>query len=129
MIRLLLRLFGIKDYEVCQSCETLKQQILYERAERQRLTETLLDLVKPKPPAPLVEPAVMEPIKPMNTFSQRRKILEEEDRKNNDLLTNSKNLAMPDEAFSRKISYVSPVKSTEVLEKEVGIETEAQKNG
>jgi hypothetical protein len=127
MIRLLLRLIGIKDYEVCQSCETLKQQILYERAERQRLTETLLDLVKPKPPAPLPEPVVMEPLKSTNTFSQRRKILEEEDRKNNDLLTNSKNLGMPDEVH-KKITYAVVPRSTEVLEKELGV-SENQTNG
>lgn len=77
MIRLLLRIFGIKDYEVCASCETLKQQLLLVNAEKKELTETLVRMINPKV---VQSPTMHVPnFKSAGaTFSQRRAKLEEQ---------------------------------------------------
>lgn len=126
MIRLLLRLFNVRDYEVCQSCETLKQQLEYERAEKQKLTDTLLEIIRPKPVIVPERTVELQPAKMISTFSRRRAVLEEEDRKNAQTVATSENLGMPDEVRKRRpIEYVSPpeVKSTEQIEAEVGIQS------
>lgn len=119
MIRLLLRLFGIKDYEVCQSCETLKQQLSYERDEKQRLTNTLLEIIRPK----VVEAAPIE----MNQiaqssalFSRRRAALEAKDRAEAQILRERKHVGMPDNIKDIK----SIDTSVEKLEQELEIEEE-----
>jgi hypothetical protein len=111
MIRLLLRLFGIKDFEVCQSCETLKQQLVYERDNSLRLTATLINIVNPK----TIEAAPVEinPISQTSTlFSKRRAALEARDRIEAQILAEKKHIGVPD-------------KSIENLEKELGINGEA----
>lgn len=77
MVRLLLRIFGIKDYEVCQSCETLKQQLLIANAEKKELSETLVRMINPK----VVQAGTIHVPnfkQSGNTFSQRRAKLEEQ---------------------------------------------------
>lgn len=111
MIRLLLRLFGIKDFEVCQSCETLKQQLAFANAEKKELTETLLNILKPK----TVELPVQElqPIAASSAiFSRRRAALEAKDREDAMILKKSTNLGRPDDRL----------KDIESLEKELGVE-------
>jgi hypothetical protein len=117
MIRLLLRLFGIKDYEICQSCETLKQQLAYERSEKQQLTATLLSIVQPKV---IVEqpPVEMNPV--VNTaglFSRKRAALEVRDREEAKILNERKHLAVPDNLKQVKVSD-----NIADLEQELGIE-------
>jgi hypothetical protein len=95
MIRLLLRLFNIRDYEICQSCQTLKQQLEYERAEKTRLTDTLLNIISPK----VIEaaPIELQPISQSSgVFSRRRVAAEERDRQEASLLKTSKHLGRPD---------------------------------
>jgi len=112
MIRLLLRLLGIKDFEVCQSCETLKQQLAFVNDEKRQLTETLLSIVKPKTyEAPPVE---LNPVATTSgLFSRRRAALEARDRAEAQILTEKKNIGMPDN-----------LKNINDLEKELGIEDE-----
>lgn len=102
MIRLLLRLFKITDFEPCASCETLKKQLEFERAERQKLLDTVLDISHPKSvPVP-----IQEDLKPVTTSvglpSRRRAILEERDRQEARTAQNSIHLAQPD---TRKIQF------------------------
>lgn len=96
MIRLFLRLLGIKDYEVCQSCETLKQQLAFEREEKKQLTDTLISILQPK----VVEAPPVE-INPVTTiagnWARRRAALEERDRQQAKILVETKNLGKPDE--------------------------------
>lgn len=127
MIRLLLRLFGIRDFEVCQSCETLKQQLDFERSEKKQLTDTLLAILSPK----VVEAAPVE-INQINQsallFSRRKAALEERDRIEAKTLKESRNLARPDN-FIRH-SSVDPADSSDSissiskLEEELGIAEE-----
>lgn len=108
MTRLLLRLLRITDYEVCASCETLKQQLAYERDEKRQLTETLLSIIRPKVyEAPAVE---LNPvIQTSGLFSRRRAALEAKDREEAKILRNSTNLGKPDDSIAK-------------LETELGIE-------
>lgn len=114
MIRLLLRLFNIRDFEVCQSCETLKQQLEYERSEKKQLTETLLAIVHPK----VIEQPIVElsPIQQSaGTFARRRAVLEAKDREEARILNEAKYLGKPDDKL----------KDINKLETELGIEKEA----
>lgn len=110
----MLRLFGIKDYEVCQSCETLKQQLAYERDEKKQLTETLLSIIKPK----VIEAAPIELNQIQQSsaiFSRRRAALEVRDREEARILQEAKHLGKPDD----KLVEINN------LEHELGIEKEA----
>jgi len=112
LIRLFLRLFGIRDFEVCASCETLKQQLEFERAEKKQLTDTLLSIVHPK----VIEQPVVEMspiIQSSGLFSRRRAALEERARQEAKILREDKHIGHPD---------ININKSTEALEKELGIE-------
>lgn len=100
MIRLILRLLGIRDFEVCQSCETLKQQLEYEREEKKRLTDTLLNILNPK----VVESAPVEIAQVTQSaglFSRRRAALEARDREEAKVIQNSKNIGKPDFAIDK----------------------------
>lgn len=112
MTRLLLRLLGIKDFEVCQSCETLKQQLLIANEDRQRLTDTLINILQPK----VLESAPIEINQIAQTsalFSRRRAALEAKDREEAKILKSSNNLGKPD---------IAAVKNINDLEKELGVE-------
>jgi len=98
VIRLLLRLFGIKDFEVCKSCETLKQQLDFERFEKKQLTETLLSIIKPK----VYEAPPQELVPVVNTsglFSRKRAALEARDREEARILSQGQNLGRPNESL------------------------------
>ena len=113
MIRLLLRLFNIRDYEVCQSCETLKQQLAFERDEKRQLTETLLRIVNPK----VYESAAPIELNPIvatsGLFGRRRAAAEERDRQEAKILTEAKHLGKPDN-----------LKDINKLEDELGVSEE-----
>lgn len=112
MIRLFLRLIGIRDYEVCQSCETLKQQLAYERDEKRQLTETLLKIVSPKVVVEQEIKEIQPVIQTSGLFSRRRAALEARDREEAKILKNSTNLGKPDDKL----------KEIEKLEIELGVE-------
>lgn len=78
MIRFIMFLLG-KPYEDCKGCEVLKAQLLIANEEKRQLTDTLLNLIKPKTyESPAIE---LQPSAPVgNLFSQRRKALEARDR-------------------------------------------------
>ena len=114
MIRLILRLLGIKDFEVCQSCETLKEQLIYERDEKKRLTDTLLNIISPKAvEAPPVEINQIQQSSAL--FSRRRAALEQADREKARILKSSTNVGKPDNVT---------MNSVESLEKELGVAEE-----
>ena len=116
MLRLILRLLGIKDFEVCKSCETLKQQLEYERSEKKQLTDTLLAIVSPK----VIETAPVEVnqiIQSAGLFSRRRAILEQRDREEAKILKQANHLGKPDDNL----------KKIDKLEQELGIQEEREK--
>lgn len=112
MTRLILRLLNIKDYEVCSSCDTLKQQLAIANASNKELTETLLSLINPKV---IHSPSVVVPNPNSNTniFSKRRAELEKADKIKAETIKNSPFLAKP--------------KTVEELESELGITEEEGK--
>ena len=126
MIRLLLRLFRIRDFEVCASCETLKQQLAYERDEKRQLTETLLNIIQPK----MLEAPVQE-LQPIThtagLFSRRRSALEAKDREEAKIIRESKHLGKPDDRLNQIKPLEVNIKTVDELEKELGVEEE--KNG
>lgn len=119
MIRLLLRLLGIHDFEVCKSCETLKQQLEYERLEKKQLTETLLSIIQPK--VVEAQPQEIQPvIQSSALFSRRRAALEARDREEARTLRESKHIGQPDD---KKIEYGGQsITAVNSLEQELGVE-------
>jgi hypothetical protein len=95
MIRLLLRLLGIKDFDTCKSCQTLKDQLEFERSNNKELTETLLRIVSPKvyeaPPQELTPIALTG-----GNFARRRAALEARDRAEAQILTEKKHIGLAD---------------------------------
>lgn len=114
MIRLLLRLLRITDFEPCASCATLIKQLEFANAEKKELTDTLLSVLRPKAyEAPAVE---LNPItQTAMMFSKRRAILEQKDRESAMIQRNSTSLGKPDDKLTKINS----------LEAELGIEKEA----
>ncbi len=113
MIRFILRLFGIKDFEPCSSCENLKEQLRFERDEKKRLTDTLIQIVSPKTiEAPSIE--INQVAASSALFSRRRAALEAKDREEARILKNSTNIGKPDDSL----------KSIEKLENELGLTSE-----
>lgn len=120
MTRLLLYLFGKKDFEECKSCETLKQQLALANDEKKQLTETLLNIFKPKeehintPVELKVEPSRL-------SFSARRAAAEASSRASLLVKRDSNVLAKPD-ADLVGIRITPP--TVEQLEKELEVENE-----
>ena len=128
MIRLILRLFGIRDFEPCQSCENLKEQLRYERETNFRLTDTIVRIVSPK-----VTEAAPQEIAPIAQssmlFSRRRAALEEKDRQEAFIIAQKKHLAQPDSSKDiprnpdGSVTYgLERYNEIEKLEKELGVE-------
>ena len=125
MIRFLSFIFG-KPYEPCKSCETLKEQLLFERDQVTRLSNTLLSIVKHKE----VEQAPVEiaPVQQSSAlWTRRRAALEEKDRQEAFIIAQAKHLAKPDRmpvrpADSVHIDNIGIPQSVEQLEKELGVE-------
>jgi len=133
LIRFILALFG-KQYESCKTCEVYKQQIEYERAEKEMLLETLTSLLKPQVIVSQPSPD-LKPITPrFQLFSKRKIELEKADaarartlktslvvgkadselRKPKEIKITNSNKEIPIESIK--------VKTVEELEKELGIE-------
>jgi hypothetical protein len=94
LIRFLSHLFKI-PYETCKSCETLKQQLEFERSEKKELLDTIIKIVNPKVTESV--PVEINPV--MSTsglFSRRRAALEERDRQEAQTKRESKNIGRPD---------------------------------
>lgn len=107
-----------KPYETCKSCETLKEQLEFERSEKKQLTETLLNIIKPKTYE--AAPIELEPVAITGgTFARRRAALEARDRAEAQILKDKKFIGEPDRMVSSG--------TIEQLEKELGVQEE--KNG
>lgn len=114
MLRFISHLFKL-NYEVCQSCSTLKEQLEYERAEKAQLTQTLLNIINPK--AIEAAPVIMQPVQQTGgLFARRRAALEERDRQEARILREKKNLGIPD-----KIGKDDSINSILKLEEELDI--------
>ena len=113
-------LFGKSSFEPCKSCETLKQQLDYERANNKELQATLINILKPQiTEAPVVEIAPVSQTSVL--FSKRRAALEEKDRLSASIVRSSKHLAQPDNAL-HAIKEDKIDENIDKLEKELGIQ-------
>lgn len=122
MIRLLLRLLRIKDFDICASCATLKEQLIFEREEKRQLTETLINIVSPK--AVIAAPQEIQPIAvSASTFTRKRAILEARDREEARIRSQSSVLGKPDNSDKKSIfgQSINQFTDIEQLEKELGV--------
>lgn len=114
MIRFLSFLFN-KPYEPCKSCQILKEQLDFERADKKEVMNTLLNILQPK----VFESSAteLEPILPKaTTFSKRRAALEQRDRLEAQLKQSSPFIGKKDDDKN-----VAIVTSIENLEQELSI--------
>ena len=112
MIRFISFLLG-REYESCKSCQTLKEQLIYQRDQTDRLTNVLLDIIKPKTVES--QPVEINQIQQSSAlFSRRRAALEAKDREEARILRNSTNIGKPDDSLKS-------ASSIESLEHELGI--------
>lgn len=119
MLRFITFLLG-REYEECKSCQTLKEQLSFEREEKKRLTETLLNILNPK--AVEAAPVVMNPINEMaGSFTRRRAALEARDREEAKILSERKHLGVPD-----VLRHNEAVSNINELEQQLGIDTEKE---
>src|SRR5882672_11162286 len=109
MIRFLSWLFN-KPYEICKSCETLKEQLDYERAQSKEMLSLISSLLKPKEIFVPEQPPM--PITPRHTiFSRRRAELEKTDAELARKMRNSTLVARED---PEQKSKVNPVEQLEI---------------
>lgn len=111
MFRLFTHLIG-KPFEECKSCETLKQQLEYERANNKELTQTLLSILKPAVSIPDTPATELKPlVLSAGNFSKRRAALEQRDRIEAQILS-QRRVAQPDsviKAAAQKNETDSPL--------------------
>lgn len=127
MIRFLSFLFN-KPYEPCKSCQTLKEQLEFERAEKKELTQTLLNIINPK--AIIAAPVELQPIhQTSGLWSRRREALEARDREEARLQKTSAHLAKPDALRTVEKTIITDRKiydDVDKLEKELDIPVEKE---
>lgn len=116
MFRFISFLLG-KQYEECKGCEVLKQQLYIVNDEKRQLTQTIIDIVKPKPPAiQQVISGASAPIPAVASFSRRRAAREARDREEAKALRDSPFIAKPDDINDKIIDN-----AVEKLEKELNL--------
>lgn len=124
MIRLLLRLFGVRDFEVCQSCETVKAQLAISNAEKKELMETLILLMKPVVQVQQQDVKLVTPTVAHERFSRRRAILEDMHRVKEDVVKTSPFVAKPDDGKPKQPAGGVSSESISALETELGLDKE-----
>lgn len=121
MFRFISFLLGMK-YENCKSCETLREQLQLVNDEKKQLTQTIIDIVKPKPPAiQQVISGASVPISAVSSFSRRRAARESRDREEAKALRDSPFIAKPDDINDKIIDN-----AVEKLESELHLSDELQ---
>jgi len=129
MLRLLIHLLGIKDYSICESCETLRQQLAISNSEKKELTEALVSIVKP-PQQVTIPHQEFKPARPGGMLWSRRKAaLEEADRaKARASRDGSPIVAHPDKITDigkDRVDIGNDKQEVEDLEHDLGVEQEA----
>ena len=100
-----------EEAKQCRSCAELHEMLISERLEKRHLVDTIARLIEPRVDAVEVRPEIMRPNK--TTWREKRRLLEQEDRKKAELMR----------ALDSQIELNPPVinKSTEELEEELGV--------
>jgi len=130
VLRLLLRLLRINDFEPCASCSVLKQELEFARHEKRELLDTIIKLTQPNVVIPSGETKVLTQVPATTgTFSRRRAILEEQHKVKGDVVRTSTHLARPDSSpveNKEPVQHITPASVT-ALEKELGLVDEEGK--
>lgn len=115
MIRFITFLLG-REYETCKGCEVLKAQLQIANEEKKELTNTLLNLIKPKTyESPAIE---LQPSAPVaSIFSRRRSALEAADREKARVLRDSTVIGKSDD----QLKNLTHDQTIDELEKELEI--------
>lgn len=123
MFRFISFLLG-RQYEECKGCEILKQQLYIVNEEKRQLTQTIIDIVKPQPPAiQHVTSGTTVPITAVSSFSRRRAAREVRDREEAKALRDSPFIAKPDDINDKIVDN-----AVEKLEKELHLTDEMEQN-
>jgi len=122
MVRLLLRLVGIKDFDTCKSCETLKQQLELANHEKKELMETLIQLTRPNVVVPTGETKILTQVPGVaGSFGRRRAALENMHRKRDEVIKTSPFIAQVHDNHDKPfVKDVSP-QSIEAVEAQLGL--------
>lgn len=106
---------------ICESCETLKEQLAFERASNLNLLNRILELTAPVKPEPINTNIEQEPIKPRFIPNRiRKQMLETEDREAARAIREKTKEIEQASQIQRKITVNQPM-TTEELEKELGV--------
>jgi len=101
------------DYEECKGCQILQRQLHEVNLEKKELLNVVIDIVRPKVVEVPEKQHEISPIIPkVGTWTRRRAILEERDRKEAAIKNNSQFIGHPDNSDITRI------------EKELGIGAE-----
>jgi len=126
------------ENKVCQSCETLKMQLSIANIEKKQLLESILSLTRPaeiQPPSTQVNPK--DAVPKMMTWNVRRQMLEAEDRRTAQILSDqrktdedAKKAASKPEVqnVTSSANIDDRTQSIEQLEKELGISEEVKES-
>lgn len=124
-----------QDKSICHSCETLKHQLEIANFERKQLLETVLKLSQPTSQLSIQDTVTPEMVRPRTVpWNVRRQMLEEEDRKQAQLIRESaeRNAKLakavdrgPSGGLTTIIGDKTQEESINKLEKELGIENPA----
>lgn len=101
--------------QVCQSCETTKQQLAIANIEKDKLLARLLEKPEPIPekePVEVTRPAIIP-------WRVRRQMLQDEDRQKAILMRKAKDEANQAPTTEVKVETKTETKTTDELEKEV----------
>lgn len=96
-----------RDEEICESCETLRSELIVVRAQNESLIKTILEIVNPKPIAQSADSKTPVPVTGQMTWRMRQQLLEAGDRERAKVLR------------EQKAENVESTKSTEQLETEL----------
>jgi len=118
MVRLLLRLMRITDFETCKSCETLKQQLDLANTEKKEMIDTLIQLTRPNVVVASGEIKELTNVQSARTtFSRRRENLEKSHRVEKNIRENSPFIAKEVRA---SVKDITP-SSIEDMESKLGL--------
>lgn len=129
MTRFLLFLLNKRGYEPCKSCETLREQLVIANHEKEIMTSTLLDIIRPKiseTPAREVEQVTKGPM----LWARRREILEQQERIKAERMKTSSVLVKSDKQLEDELKQTTKIvaqnDSIDKLEQELGISSETE---
>lgn len=104
-----------REFKVCESCETLKQQLAIANIEKSQLLTRLLE--KPEPEVRTIQSEEPKIITPHMPWAARRQMIEAEDRERAKLLRDAPKPTMVSKTEDLEREILSATESEEVTSK------------